>query len=364
MKPALRECTRALRLAVAAGAALLLFGTGASAASAAAESAAAQMAAEDVTKLLTQRFFEVEFFVFERSAVMDFNTREILTHREPRPYPSRLLALRYPDQPFGSGYQIDPMTQLCLVFPTVSYTAEFTPENALGDNIDIDAADPAVVMGPQGLSDQTMVPQLQPALSQDPGGDPLAAPLQEPPTDPLQDLLAAVAEFELELEEASNRWLPEESFTLQTQARRIKSRAGGRILFHGRWLQSVPPREAPLPVMLPAGAHSGVGKELSGSVAVTLGRYLHFRTALNYTAPALGARPLQVAFSPEGNALPVNDAEGYGPGFMTLAQSRRMRSEELHYLDHPKLGVVVRIDPVLIPDHLLELQTTLDESEQ
>jgi hypothetical protein len=116
--------------------------------------------------------------------------------------------------------------------------------------------------------------------------------------------------------------------------------------------------------MLPDGVHTGAGKELSGSVAVTLGRYLHFRTALNYVAPALGAIPMQVALSPEGEALPVDDIEGFGPGFMTLAQSRRMRSEELHYLDHPKLGVVVRIDPISIPDHLLELHTALDEGEQ
>jgi hypothetical protein len=31
---------------------------------------------------------------------------------------------------------------------------------------------------------------------------------------------------------------------------------------------------------------------------------------------------------------------------MVLDERRRLRSEELHYLDHPKFGVLVRIDPI------------------
>jgi len=356
MKPALRAFLGALSLVVTTGA-LLLLSTPATA-----QSADTRLAAEAVAELLTQRFFEVEFFVFERSAVMDFNTREILTHRHPQPYPSAMLSLPFPDQSFGSSYQIDPMTQLCLTFPTLSYTSTTGPEGEQADGNDGYPTDAPVPGAAQGQSDESMVSQIQPALSQDPIVDTPVDRLPEP--DPMQDLLAAVAEYELELEQTSNRWMPEESFMLQTQARRVETRAGGRVLFHGRWLQSVPPRETPLSVMLPDGVHTGAGKELSGSVAVTLGRYLHFRTALNYVAPALGAIPMQVALSPEGEALPVDDIEGFGPGFMTLAQSRRMRSEELHYLDHPKLGVVVRIDPISIPDRLLELHTALDEGEQ
>jgi hypothetical protein len=117
MKPALRAFSRALSLVVTTGG-LLLLSTPATA-----QSAETRLAAEAVTELLTQRFFEVEFFVFERSAVMDFNTREILTHRHPQPYPSAMLSLPFPDQSFGSSYQIDPMTQLCLTFPTLSYTS-------------------------------------------------------------------------------------------------------------------------------------------------------------------------------------------------------------------------------------------------
>ena len=56
------------------------------------------------------------------------------------------------------------------------------------------------------------------------------------------------------------------------------------------------------------------------------------------------------------DARPVTLDESY----LAFEQHRRMRSGELHYLDHPKLGVIVQVDPVAIPEELLALQHTLD----
>ncbi|MFV2091051.1 MAG: CsiV family protein [Pseudomonadales bacterium] len=47
---------------------------------------------------------------------------------------------------------------------------------------------------------------------------------------------------------------------------------------------------------------------------------------------------------------------------MQIKESRRMRSTEIHYLDHPKLGLVVRIDPVVIPEPLVESFENLEEN--
>ena len=33
---------------------------------------------------------------------------------------------------------------------------------------------------------------------------------------------------------------------------------------------------------------------------------------------------------------------------MTLNQSRRMRSNEIHYIDHPRMGVIIKIMPLEI----------------
>ena len=317
---------------------------------------ATEDAIEEITGLLSQRFYEVEFFVFERSAVMDFNTREILLHKDPQAYPPRLLAMPYPDELVGEHYIIDPMTLLCMSYPTLEYTiSALEEEMAPGQN--------ELSTGTQ--SDTSASEIADPAEA----GDPLesvALPEIEPDVavDPRALLLSAVADFETELTASSNQWLPEESFRLRRESRQVQRRAGGRMLFHGRWLQAVPPRNAPLPVILPDTAETGPGKELSGSVEVTLGRYLHFQARLNYLAPALGTQPYQVALSPQGTSTPAGPERSeqlQQRGFMTLAQSRRMRSEELHYIDHPKLGIVVRIDPVTVPEELLLLHAELTE---
>lgn len=56
---------------------------------------------------------------------------------------------------------------------------------------------------------------------------------------------------------------------------------------------------------------------LSGMIRVTRGRYLHVDTDL-LLRDAGGAHPYRIQLS------------------------RRMRSDELHYIDHPKLGIVIR----------------------
>lgn len=102
-----------------------------------------------------------------------------------------------------------------------------------------------------------------------------------------------------------------------------------RVVWHGAWVQPVPDRETEphQPVLLQAGAHTADGWEVAGRIDVTRGRFLHF------------------------------DAELWMPGavpgeFVVLAESRRLRSGELNYLDHPAFGVLFRIDPLELPPDL------------
>jgi hypothetical protein len=67
---------------------------------------------------------------------------------------------------------------------------------------------------------------------------------------------------------------------------------------------------------------------INGTIKVRLGRFLHMETLLVFTDP------------------------GTGQGFR-LAQSRKMRSRELHYIDNPRFGILTRIlplDDVLLPE--------------
>jgi len=296
-------------------------------------------AAETVQNLLTERWYEVEFFVFERPAVLEFNSRERLVRAHPHRYPATLAAYLEPGEAIGAAYSLDPETRLCLTFPSLDVRE--TPEEA-GDTLE--PLPQEGVEAPAAPSPQALPGTPAPAAAADPD----------------QALREAVAEFEASLAEHSNAWQPADAFVLRSDARRLERSGQGRILFHGRWLQAVPPREAAVPVLVAGGIGFDGVSELMGSAAVTVGRYLHFQVELNYTAPELGAEPAVLVMQGNGASELANPS--LPPrGYMTMVQSRRMRSEELHYLDHPKLGVIVRIDPVAIPQSLLTLAEALEE---
>jgi hypothetical protein len=307
-----------------------------------------EAATEKITSALEGNFYEIEFFVFERNAVMEFNTREVLVGRKPLFYPASMMALNSPDEPVGSHYQIDPLTRLCMTYPTIVYTTTdpFAPEQE------------AETVDGAGIDDTTAVDEIADSVPVTP---PQITP--EVAVDPERELHEAIASFEEQLYASSNSWMSPDTFLLTSEASRVERRADARVLFHGRWVQPVPAREDPLPVLILAGETVGTGRELMGSVGVTLGRYLHFQADLNYTAPALGEFPLEVAVTASGDMMDVPRAAAAG-GFMKLSQSRRMRSGELHYLDHPKLGILVRIDPVTVPQTLVDLALALEESNQ
>ncbi len=92
-----------------------------------------------------------------------------------------------------------------------------------------------------------------------------------------------------------------------------------RPLAHFGWTQPGYPRYT-APAMSIDGlvpADSG----LSGEIALSLGRYLHLTLDLTFTPPD----------APDEHYV--------------LRQSRRMRSNERHYIDHPKFGVIAVITP-------------------
>ena len=77
-------------------------------------------------------------------------------------------------------------------------------------------------------------------------------------------------------------------------------------------------------------------------------------------AETLHQDPLGAALTATGQAVPEPMADP-GLQYLQLSESRRMRSEEIHYLDHPKLGLVVRIDPLVYPEALIEAFDALNE---
>ena len=187
------------------------------------------------------------------------------------------------------------------------------------------------------------------------------APVPTGPPAPLPGQLARLAleEFERGLMRTGWRWR-DDDLSLRTAATRMRRSGDYAVMHHGRWLQAVPPRDSAAPLLIQLGAlMPDATFELEGSVSVTLGRFLHFAAQvwLRQVPPDARAaldRAGEASIS-ETDTVPI-DADGSKmdpASYVLLSESRRMRPGELHYLDHPWLGILVRIEPVEAPDALL-----------
>ena len=116
--------------------------------------------------------------------------------------------------------------------------------------------------------------------------------------------------------------LPPAKFKLQAIADTLKRSRNYQPLAHFGWTQPGYPRDEakylPINSLVPAG--SG----LVGQVALSRGRYLHLTLDLVYDAPGAAGGPTQR---------------------FVLRQSRRMRSNERHYMDSPRFGVIAIVTP-------------------
>ena len=113
-------------------------------------------------------------------------------------------------------------------------------------------------------------------------------------------------------------------------------------LAHGGWIQPAYPPEQAIPVDISLlGTVNPVG-----TVQLHLSRFLHVTVDLLYRAPPVPP-PLQAAQAVDGVLSELNLPLRYA-----LRIQRRVRSGDIHYLDHPAIGllVVVRPQPVEAQD--------------
>lgn len=154
------------------------------------------------------------------------------------------------------------------------------------------------------------------------------------------------------------------SLRLSKQAERIKAAADTELLLHLGWRQPGLAEEKAVAIRIddtmqadgqpaPAAAAGepamgAVLPRMEGSLKLVLSRYLHIYADLIYREPLSGAT---TAFPMEEVDLFSQAEESYllptQPQYQIyhLQQSRRMRSRELHYLDHPLFGMAILVTP-------------------
>ncbi|WNO07575.1 CsiV family protein [Teredinibacter sp. KSP-S5-2] len=181
---------------------------------------------------------------------------------------------------------------------------------------------------------------------------------------------------------------------LQGEARAIDRKY--RILFNKAWRQPMQEEALAPSIIIQGGEKYGRNNELAGTVQFSISRYLHLKTNIwfaefetNYGQekehwPPLPLSPNEIEITQEKESLAsfstlmeenenplslsfnnlglttnvtsdnsyfkvtsnVEEAPFLTKNIVLMKQKRRMRSGELHYIDHPKLGILVLITPV------------------
>lgn len=128
------------------------------------------------------------------------------------------------------------------------------------------------------------------------------------------------------------------------------SKGGYSLLYHQAWRQMIYGRKTHIAI---SGGKTFDGhQELEGSIALSVGQYLRIQTNLWLTQFVPAGTNLTETW-PELPPLPntANNEGEKSQGYLIkrivkLNQERSMRSNEIHYIDHPLFGVVVKIVPV------------------
>ena len=298
-------------------------------------SATAHGAPAEIGDYLERDWYYVETLFFRHATPPD---DEDFSQRSPRRQPSALAALEPPPPDYSERIAAAPEDP--LDFPRLEQFDCIAPAMAPWMEADIAAATPPdAEPGEDGENEDRPPPAAIPPV-----------PTGPPAPTPEQLARRALEEFERELFREGWRWQYDE-LSLRTAAVRIRRSGDYAVVHHGKWLQPVPPRDSAAPLLIQLGAADDA-YELEGSVSVTLGRFLHFATQvwLRKAPPDTQSAPVPAG---EGEPASGDGSHADAADYVLLSESRRMRPGELHYLDHPWLGILVRIEPAEAPAALL-----------
>lgn len=167
-----------------------------------------------------------------------------------------------------------------------------------------------------------------------------------------------------ELNEEPQLWRPlnPDEYILHGVANRLKKSGRYRILQHIAWRQPVVDKTNSQPILIRAGRDfselfperafrpiefsdtltdiekqnlTTAVRELDGTINIVIGRYIHLYTDLVYRLPRSNPTELRDALNRDQILVDYS-----------IKSHRRMRSRELHYIDHPLVGVLIEATPI------------------
>lgn len=161
--------------------------------------------------------------------------------------------------------------------------------------------------------------------------------------------------------------LPDSASDFRQTNRALRQSPEHRLLYHGLWRQPVRQAEQALPLYVSGGEVTGGQPELAGSITIRFNEnedrvvidadiwLSEFDSSAqdsgNWRLPSVPQdvlEPLQKIFTENSGGFRTDSLSAPSRVYH-MQQSREMRSNEFHYLDHPALGIVIMVEPYQVP---------------
>ena len=145
----------------------------------------------------------------------------------------------------------------------------------------------------------------------------------------------------------------------QQTNRTLERSSDHRLLYHGLWRQAVRQSSNAVPIYIEGGLRYGDNHELQGSVTIRFNENedrvvvdTHI-WLIEYSIVKDSSSEWKLPQIPESirrESRENSSSLTYFPNNVYIMdQSREMRSNEFHYLDHPALGLVISVKPYSVP---------------
>ena len=156
--------------------------------------------------------------------------------------------------------------------------------------------------------------------------------------------------------------LPPDESDFQQTNRTLERSSEHRLLFHGLWRQAVRKSSDAIPIYVEGGLNYGEDHELQGSLTIRFNEaedrvvvdtdvwLVEYSIVKNASEDWILPK-IPESIQTEKSASP-SSLNYYPNKVYLMKQTRQMRSNEFHYLDHPALGLVISVKPYNAPSNL------------
>ena len=138
---------------------------------------------------------------------------------------------------------------------------------------------------------------------------------------------------------------------LNTEYKRINNSSEYKVLFYSAWRQTGLDKNNAFEIDINELANAHTSKSdntLNGNLKVVLARYLHFYADLDYQRQDdkknINTETIDTTADGTTEDKEINE-NIISKQTYPMQMHRRMRSKELHYIDHPLVGLLIQINP-------------------